>query len=126
MRTPSPQAGFTLIEVLVALAIIAVAMSAAVRVAGLMTQSSGILRDRSIAMIAAQNRMAELRLEGRLPMGVKAMECDQGRLLLRCEQVIGGVENGRLLKVGVQVFDRNQEAPPLARLETLLSRPENP
>ncbi|POA34666.1 type II secretion system minor pseudopilin GspI [Pseudomonas sp. GW456-12-1-14-TSB6] len=126
MRTPSPQAGFTLIEVLVALAIIAVAMSAAVRVAGLMTQSSGVLRDRSIAMIAAQSRMAELRLEGRLPMGVKVMECDQGRLLLRCEQVIGGAENGRLLKVGVQVFDRNQDAPPLARLETLLSRPENP
>lgn len=126
MRTPSPQAGFTLIEVLVALAIIAVAMSAAVRVAGLMTQSSGILRDRSIAMIAAQSRMAELRLEGRLSMGFKAMECDQGRLLLRCEQVIGGAENGRLLKVGVQVFDRGQEQPPLARLETLLSRPEPP
>lgn len=126
MRTPSPQAGFTLIEVLVALAIIAVAMSAAVRVAGLMTQSSGVLRDRSIAMIAAQSRMAELRLEGRLPMGVKVVECDQGRLLLRCEQVIGGVEDGRLLKIGVQVFDRSQEAPPLARLETLLSRPENP
>ncbi|WJK07505.1 type II secretion system minor pseudopilin GspI [Pseudomonas fluorescens] len=126
MRTPSPQAGFTLIEVLVALAIIAVAMSAAVRVAGLMTQSSGVLRDRSIAMIAAQSRMAELRLEGRLPMGVKAVECDQGKLLLRCEQVIAAAENGRLLKVGVQVFDRNQDAPPLARLETLLSRPENP
>ncbi|RIJ07978.1 type II secretion system protein GspI [Pseudomonas sp. 91RF] len=125
MRTPSPQAGFTLIEVLVALAIIAVAMSAAVRVAGLMTQSSGILRDRSIAMIAAQSRMAELRLEGKLPMGVKVMECDQGRLLLRCEQVIGGAENGRLLKVGVQVFDRSQERPPLARLETLLNRPQD-
>ncbi|UFP97698.1 type II secretion system minor pseudopilin GspI [Pseudomonas fitomaticsae] len=125
MRTPSPQAGFTLIEVLVALAIIAVAMSAAVRVAGLMTQSSGVLRDRSIAMIAAQSRMAELRLEGRLPMGVKAMECDQGRLLLRCEQVIAAAENGRLLKVGVQVFDRSQEAPALARLETLLNRPQD-
>ena len=126
MRTPSPQAGFTLIEVLVALAIIAVAMSAAVRVAGLMTQSSGVLRDRSIAMIAAQSRMAELRLEGRLPMGVKAVECDQGRLLLRCEQVIAAAESGRLLKVGVQVFDRGQERPPLAKIETLLSRPENP
>ncbi|WP_432216859.1 type II secretion system minor pseudopilin GspI [Pseudomonas kribbensis] len=123
MRTPSPQAGFTLIEVLVALAIIAVAMSAAVRVAGLMTQSSGVLRDRSIAMIAAQSRMAELRLEGRLPMGVKAQDCDQGRLMLRCEQIISAAENGRLLKVGLQVFDRNQDAPPLAKLETLLSRP---
>lgn len=126
MRACSREAGFTLIEVLVALAIIAVAMSAAVRVAGLMTQSSGILRDRSVAMIAAQTRMAELRLEGRLPIGLKAQDCDQGRLLLRCEQAIATAENGRLLKVGIQVFDRNQDAPPLARLETLLSRPESP
>lgn len=123
MRAPSRESGFTLIEVLVALAIIAVAMSAAVRVAGLMTQSNGVLRDRSIALIAAQSRMAELRLEGRLPVGMKAVECDQGRLLLRCEQVIGAAQNGRLLKVGIQVFDRNQDAPPLAKLETLLARP---
>ena len=126
MRAQTREEGFTLIEVLVALAIIAVAMSAAVRVAGLMTQSSGVLRDRSVAMIAAQSRMAELRLEGRLPNGVKAVECDQGRLMLRCAQVIASAENGRLLKVGIQVFDRNQDAPPLARLETLLSRPESP
>jgi len=59
MRTPAREAGFTLIEVLVALTIIAVAMSAAVRVSGLMTQSSGLLRDRSIALLAAQSRMAE-------------------------------------------------------------------
>ncbi|MFJ2390349.1 type II secretion system minor pseudopilin GspI [Pseudomonas koreensis] len=122
MPTRSRESGFTLIEVLVALAIIAVAMSAAVRVAGLMTQSSGILRDRSVAMIAAQTRMAELRLEGRLPIGVKAQDCDQGRLLLRCEQAIATAENGRLLKVGIQVFVRNQDAPPLARLETFLNR----
>ncbi|WP_338802849.1 type II secretion system minor pseudopilin GspI [Pseudomonas sp. RSB 5.4] len=126
MPTRSRENGFTLIEVLVALAIIAVAMSAAVRVAGLMTQSSGILRDRSVAMIAAQTRMAELQLEGRLPTGVKAVDCDQGRLLLRCEQIIAAAENGRLLKVGIQVFDRNQDAPPLARLETLLSRAKSP
>ncbi|WP_310409553.1 type II secretion system minor pseudopilin GspI [Pseudomonas koreensis] len=123
MRARTREEGFTLIEVLVALAIIAVAMSAAVRVAGLMSQSSGVLRDRSVAMIAAQSRMAELRLEGRLPNGMKAVECDQGRLMLRCEQVIASAENGRLLKVGIQVFDRNQDAPPLARLETLLTRP---
>ena len=126
MRARTREEGFTLIEVLVALAIIAVAMSAAVRVAGLMTQSSGVLRDRSVAMIAAQSRMAELRLEGRLPNGMKAVECDQGRLMLRCEQVIASAENGRLLKVGIQVFDRNLDAPPLARLETLLSRPGSP
>jgi len=44
-------------------------------------------------------------------------------LSLRCEQVIAAAENGRLLKIAIQVFDRNQDAPPLARLETLLNRP---
>jgi len=43
--------------------------------------------------------------------------------LLRCEQVIGRAQDGRLLQVGVQVFDRSRDAPPLARLDTLLSRP---
>lgn len=75
--------GFTLIEVLVALAIIAVAMAAAVRVAGLMTQSNGLLRDKSIALLAAQSRLAELRLEGHFRGGKKTFECDQGRLKLR-------------------------------------------
>ncbi len=71
---------------LVALAIIAVAMAAAVRVAGLMTQSNGLLRDKSMALLAAQSRLAELRLEGGLRSGKKTFACDQGRLKLRCEQ----------------------------------------
>lgn len=117
------QAGFTLIEVLVALAIIAVAMSAAVRVTGLMTQSNGLLRDKSLALLAAQSRIAELRLENRFVPGMKAFECDQGRLKLRCEQVIAASPDSRLFQVNVQVVDRSREAPPLARLETLLGRP---
>lgn len=108
--------GFTLIEVLVALAIIAVAMAAAVRVAGLMTQSNGLLRDKAMALLAAQSRLAELRLGGRPSSGKKTFDCDQGRLKLRCEQTINA--QGRLFQVYVQVLDASHEAPPLARLET--------
>ena len=122
MTRPAPQAGFTLIEVLVALAIIAVAMSAAVRVAAVMTQGNGLLRDKSIALLAARSQLAQLRLEGRPTPGLKVFECDQGRLLLRCEQNLRPAENGRLLRVELSVSDRSREAPPLARLETLISR----
>ncbi|KMT52269.1 type II secretion system minor pseudopilin GspI [Pseudomonas fildesensis] len=108
--------GFTLIEVLVALAIIAVAMAAAIRVAGLMTQGNGLLRDKSMALLAAQSRLAELRLEGRFSNGTKTFNCDQGRLKLRCEQTLTG--DGRLFQVNVQVLDASREAPPLARLQT--------
>lgn len=124
MELSRKEQGFTLIEVLVALAIIAVAMAAAVRVAGLMTQSNGLLRDRSMALLSAQSRLAELRLEGQLPRGHKAFDCDQGRLQLRCEQSITSSADGRLMRVTVQVSERKREAPPLARVETLLNPPK--
>ncbi|QHF45072.1 type II secretion system protein GspI [Pseudomonas sp. S35] len=123
MELSRKEQGFTLIEVLVALAIIAVAMSAAVRVASLMTQSNGLLRDRSLALLAAQGRLAELRLEGRLAPGRKTFDCDQGRLQLRCEQAITASADPRLMRLTLLVSDREREAPPLARLETLLGQP---
>ena len=123
MQQPCKEQGFTLIEVLVALAIFAVSMAAAVRVAGVMTQSNSLLRDRSIALLAAQGRLAELRLEGRLSEGQKTVECDQGRLQLRCDQRIAAGAESRLLQVRILVSDRSREAPALARLETVLSRP---
>lgn len=115
--------GFTLIEVLVALAIIAVAMAAAVRVAGLMTHSNGLLRDRAMALLSAQNRLAELRLERGLRAGARTFECNQGRLHLRCEQTLVLSADRQMLHASVRVWDNERDAPPLARLETLLNPP---
>ncbi|QXI36679.1 type II secretion system minor pseudopilin GspI [Pseudomonas xantholysinigenes] len=114
------QEGFTLIEVLVALTIVAVAMAAAVRATGLMTQGNGLLRDKALALLAAQGRLAELRLEASAKPGVRQFECDQGRLRLRCEQRIAQTQGG-LLEVSLQVFDRQREGPALARLQTLIA-----
>ncbi|MBV4507509.1 type II secretion system minor pseudopilin GspI [Pseudomonas sp. BW13M1] len=119
MRTT--EAGFTLIEVLVALTIVAVAMAAAVRATGLMTQGNGLLRDKGLALLAAQGRLAELRLEGGAKPGVRQFECDQGRLRLRCEQRLSRAP-GTMLEVSLQVFDRQREGPALARLQTLVSQ----
>lgn len=60
-------AGFTLIEVLVALAIVAIGMAA---VLGALTSSAGTLsylRDKSFAQWVALNRIATLRLAGQAP-----------------------------------------------------------
>ncbi len=115
------QRGFTLIEVLVALVIVAVAMSAAVRASGQMSQSNALLRDRSIAMLAAQNSLAELRLRGVKNKDRAMQRCDQGRLKLSCEQQV--TPSGELLRVRILVHDREHDGPPLARLETLVTRP---
>lgn len=56
-------------------------------------------------------------------MALNAQPACRVMRLLRCEQVIGAAENGRLLTICVQLFDRSQEALSLATLDTLLSRP---
>jgi len=55
--TPS---GFTLLEVLVALAIIAIALTAAVRATGVSIDSSAQVKERMLATWVAQNRLADL------------------------------------------------------------------
>ncbi|KAA8716020.1 type II secretion system minor pseudopilin GspI [Pseudomonas cannabina] len=123
MYMPHKEHGFTLTEVLVALAIIAIALAAAARVSGVMTHSNGLLRDRALALLAAQNQLAELRMAEHLAAGTRAFECNQGRLLLRCEQSLTVSADGRLMRVSLKVSQRDVQAPPLARLDTLLGRP---
>ena len=57
-----PHRGFTLIEVLVALAIFAIAMMAMIETGGGITANASHMRDRSIAMWVAENRLTDLQL----------------------------------------------------------------
>jgi general secretion pathway protein I len=58
--------GFTLVEVLIALAILAVALSAAIRASSVAVDSANETKLRTLATWIAQNRIAELRAETRL------------------------------------------------------------
>jgi general secretion pathway protein I len=59
--------GFTLIEVVVALAIVAVGMFAVFKTIGDTTSNIAYLRDRSLAAWIADNQITEMRLSGELP-----------------------------------------------------------
>lgn len=59
--------GFSLLEVLVALAILAVAMAALVRTAGMEAASLAQVRERSQAQWIASNLIAEARLQATTP-----------------------------------------------------------
>jgi general secretion pathway protein I len=61
-RDPSPSRGFTLIEVLVALMIVALGLSALMVAVSGTARTSGYLRDKTLAQWMALNRLSEVRL----------------------------------------------------------------
>jgi general secretion pathway protein I len=95
LRQRPREKGFTLIEVLVALAIVGVALAAVMRTAGMMTQNNGTLRDRSLALLSAENRLTELQFEPLLPVADgQRFACPQGYTPLTCEQHITLLKTG--------------------------------
>jgi len=97
--------GFTLIEVLVALAVVGVALLAGVRAAGSMAQTNAELRLRLLAQLSADNRIAELRSAGAFPpVGVRSAACPQGRASLQCVEEVKSTPNPLFRRVEVRVY----------------------
>lgn len=66
-KVPSRIAGMTLIEVMVALVVISLALTAATVSIGQVISSANSMRDRTYASWIAQNQLAEFRLAGEIP-----------------------------------------------------------
>lgn len=63
MRPPSPDLGFTLLEVVVALAVIAIALGAAISGGSAQVDNAAHLRERTFAHWVAMNRIAAAELD---------------------------------------------------------------
>ena len=64
-RRPMFSTGFTLVEVMVALAIVALALPALLLALSQQVDATGYLRDKSIAQMVAANKLTELRIISR-------------------------------------------------------------
>lgn len=101
---PARRAGFTLLEVLVALVIIGVALAAAMRGALALTGTAEDTRYKLLATLAAENRLIELRLlRQRLEVGQTTNDCEEGGARFSCEQIIRSTPNPFFRRVEVRV-----------------------
>ncbi|MBC7203457.1 MAG: type II secretion system minor pseudopilin GspI [Pusillimonas sp.] len=120
MSDDSNQQGFTLVEVLIALAIVGIALAAGMRALGLSVDGTRALQQRTLALQAAENRLAELRLSGQMPVpGRRLQPCPQGGVDFVCEQVFADTINANFRLVTVRA--RLGTGPVLGELNGLLS-----
>ncbi len=115
--------GFTLLEILVALTILAVALAAAMRVAGESTNLVADQKQRTLALWVAQNRLAEHRASRDWPdMGVSEGEVEQAGIKMRWQETVSGTPRNDFRRIEVRVFGVESKDYALADLAGFLVR----
>jgi general secretion pathway protein I len=104
--------GFTLLEVLVALAILAVALAAAIKVSAENAENARYLRDKTLAHWVAMNVLTEIQVRGEWPdLGKK-----EGSAMMAAREwywfvTVSETVDDELRRLDVQVQSRQDGAP---------------
>lgn len=115
--------GFTLLETLVALLILAVALSAAFRALGATTVSASSLQSHLLGDWVAANRLAELRATGAWPEpGSGEGRATQAGRLFTWREEIRTTPNPLFRRVDILVFDEGG-ANAVSKLSGFVARP---
>ena len=109
--------GFTLVEILVALAIIAVALTTGLRALAQAADGAGALKQRTLALWVAQNRVAAAQLESPWPApGRRDGTESEGNAAFAYVETISATQNPAFRKIEVVVTEPGVPDYALARL----------
>jgi general secretion pathway protein I len=100
---------FTLVEILVALAILAIALAATTRAAGIATDGARETRARLLATWAAGNRVAEIRARRLFPdPAVTTATVEQGGLSFTLQETVADTPNPTIRRLEISVSDARE------------------
>ena len=101
-----PQPGFTLIEVLVALGIVAITLVAGLKATMALTDNAQRQADSLLAQVCAENELIRLRLSRQTPpVGRADFTCDQAGQVFQGRLVVAATPNPIFRRVDAQVLD---------------------
>ena len=112
--------GFTLIEVLVALAIVAIALLAGLKATTALTNNAMRQSDVLLAHLCAENELVRIRLQQQMPdVGDKTSVCEQAGRSLMVTLSVQPTPNPKFRRVDAQISDGNT---PVLRLSTVVTQ----
>lgn len=113
--------GFTLVEVMVALAVVAIALAAGTRATGSLTRMSERQSDQLLAELCAENELAQVRLSSQMPgVGTRTSVCEQAGHQLSVAIEVLPTPNPLFRRVDVRVQTQPQGEGNQAAVYTLL------
>jgi general secretion pathway protein I len=97
--------GFTLIEVLVALGVVALTLTAGLQASGALTRNAERQTEQWLAQLCAENALAALRLQRQLPgTGDSELACEQAGRSLRIRLSVSPTPNPNFRRVDATVL----------------------
>jgi general secretion pathway protein I len=116
--------GFTLLEILIALAILAIALSSIIAVASNQSMNVSYLRDKTLAHWVAMNKITELRVTNEWPKtGTKKGDEEMGLRKWYWEREISKTPDDRVRQVEIRVYLNKNDENSVTRLISFLSQP---
>lgn len=113
--------GFTLIEVLVALSIVAITLVAGVKAAGALSNNAERLAQMSAAQWCAENQLTELRLSKQYPgVGESDFSCSQLGRDYQGKLRVQSTPNPSFRRIDARISD--EQGAPLLTISTVLGR----
>lgn len=114
------QIGFTLIEVLVALSIVAVALLAGLQATGSLSRNAERQTLSMLGQICAENELIAMRLRRQLPdSGNSSIECTQAGHMLLVEVSVRTTPNPNFRRVDARVLNQGEY---ILQLSTVMGR----